>query len=303
METRISQFLMNIPIISLLYKKILYQKHLFYFSKDPKILANRSYKRVFNRNINWKKPSDLIEKIIWMQFNADTTLWTQLADKYAAREYVKILGYEHLLSQLYGKYSSPNGIDFNNLPDRFVIKSNNACGTVMLVDDKYKLNLNKTKKVIKQWLNYRYGVMNAQLHYLKIPPCIIIEEYLGRNNTNGDSLIDYKFTCFDGIPESILVVSSRNQKGHPYKLNLYDVKWNPITYNLCQHINDKTVPRPESLDMLISVCKTLGKNIPYVRIDFYEVDGKPYFGEFTFTTGFGYFTDEYYKYLGSKLII
>lgn len=299
----IRHYLKRIPIILFFYKKYVYQKHLFYFQKDPKILANIGYKKAFKRDINWELPSDLIEKIIWMQFNTDTRLWTQLADKYLARDYVKNLGYGHMLNQLYGRYVTEDEIDFNSLPSKFVIKPNNACEEVILVKDKSKLNLRKTKRLINHWLKYRYGIMNAQLHYLKIQPSIIIEEFLNENYRTDSSLTDYKFSCFNGIVESILVVSSRNTQDHSYKLNLYDTDWNSLNHFLCQNVNDRQIPKPVSLNQMIDACKTLGYNIPYVRIDFYEIEGKSYFGEFTFTTGFGYFTEEYYGYLGSKLEI
>jgi hypothetical protein len=294
---------LSLPITSVIYRRIVYAKHLYYFKKNPKQLANISYKRVFKQDINWLTPSDLIEKIIWMQFNIDTTIWTKLADKYLAREYVKESGYGHLLNRLYGSYKSVQQIDFRSLPDKFVIKPNNACEEVILVKDKSKLNISRAKRKIKRWLKYKYGVMNAQLHYLSIPPCIIVEEYLENKNQEENSLIDYKLTCFNGIPESILVVSERNPRDHTYKLNLYDLNWSPMTKFLCQHVNDKEILRPDSLDQMIHACRILGSNIPYVRIDFYDIEGKPYFGEFTFTTGFGYFTKEYYNLLGTKLKI
>jgi len=302
MKNSFKRFLKSVPFILSIYGHIRFQIHKYYFKKDPKKAANIDFKKFFKRNINWDSPTDLIEKIIWMQFNTDTTLWTVCADKYLVRKYVEEHGCGFMLNKLYGHYYSADEIDFNSLPKEFVLKPNNSCESVILVQNKSELDINVTRKKLQSWLKYQYGIMNAQLHYLRIKPCIIAEEFLHDTNDKNTSLTDYKITCFNGVPESILIVSDRKIQGdHSYVLNLYDTNWNSISENLCIRKNDKPIAKPKSLDKMFDACMKLGKNFPYVRIDFYEIDGNPFFGELTFTTGFGYFTNEYYNYLGNKI--
>ena len=143
--------------------------------------------------------------------------------------------------------------------------------------------------------------MNAQLHYLRISPKIIIEKYLNDNSNLSESITDYKFFCFKGKPECILIVSNRNAASYSYHLNLYDMNWNSMDNCLTKDVGNMIIPAPLSLKKMIEACYVLAHDIPFVRIDFYEIDGKPIFGEFTFTTGYGYFTSEFYDYLGSKI--
>ncbi len=202
-----------------------------------------------------------------------------------------------MLNKLFGKYDSVEEINFETFPNQFVLKTNNASGTIIIVKDKSILNINETRKKLNNWLKVPFTYNNAELHYEKIPPCIISEEYL--YDKTQPELIDYKFFCFNGIPECIFVVSERSKKIHSFRANVYDMKWNRISKHLIYPIADD-VPKPTSFDIMVEACMKLGKDIPFVRIDFYEVNGKPYFGEMTFTPGF-IFTRKYYEYLGTKL--
>lgn len=296
------QILKNIKIFKYLYGIFIFQMHNYYFKKDPKKAANLVFKKIFKRDIDWDNPKNLIEKNHWMQFNTDTTLWSECADKYLVRNYVEKHGFSNMLNKIYGHYYSVEDIDIDLLPKEFVLKPNNACEKVLLVKDKNKINIKHTKKQLKEWLKYRYGIMSGQVHYLRITPCIIAEEYLHESKEE-KSLTDYKFLCFNGIPECVLVVSDRSASDHTYSLNLYDMDWNPLNNHLCNCKIGEPKHKPDSFDEMVKACSKLGENIPAVRIDFYDINGKPYFGEMTFTTGAGYYTEDYYNYLGSKIEI
>ncbi len=290
----------NIEWVRETYEKYNFEKHKRIFTKDPKIEANFLFRKVFNRDIDWESPKNLIEKYYWMLFNTDTSIWSFCADKYLVREYVNNCGCGDLLNELFGYWYNVDDIDFDKLPSQFVFKPNNACERIVIVKEKSLLNKQKTRGLLKKWLT-PYGYVNSQIQYLKIKPCIIAEKLL-RNSDLRNSLIDYKFLCYYGIPEMILIVNDRDEKNHSrYTLNLYDINWNPISDNLCNCDIGEIIPKPKSLNKMIEACHKLGKEFPCVRIDFYEVDEKPIFGEFTFTTGYGYYTSEYYDYLGSKI--
>jgi len=286
-----------------LYRYLAYRRHKYDVKNNFKNEADRCYYPFFKKKIDWEKPNDLIEKINWLQFYSDTSLWTKCADKYLVRDYVKDCGLEDALPRLYGKWDNAKDIDFNELPNSFVLKTNNGCGSNFIVKDKSELNIKSTVKKLNQWLSIPYGYSAAQLHYTRIKPCIIAEELLENKDLFSSSLVDYKIWCFHGAPECVLIVFDR--KDSNYLLSLYDLEWNNITkgnfdpnYNHCSYID---IPKPKSFEKMIEIATVLSKDIPQVRIDFYDIDGKLYFGEMTFTTGFGYFSKEYYEYLGSKI--
>ncbi len=267
------------------------------FKFDKKGNINRSYKKLFGQEFNWENPKTLIEKIWWMLFNTDTSLWSKLADKYESRERLQERGYKHLLNELYGVYDSVDDIDFRTLPKQFVIKTTNACQTNIIVKDKSLLDITTAKKKLKKWLKFDYGILNSSIHYSAIKPRIIIEKYL--HDENQPTLIDYKIWCFNGEPECVLVVSGREESS--YNLNLYDLKWNSISHHITKHKNSADIDKPQTLDDMLKISKKLSEGLKQVRIDFYEINGEIIFGEFTMATGFGYFTNEYYEYLGSKI--
>lgn len=293
------------------YKKFLELHHKLLFPHKGKKSANLIYKKVFHHNVNWDSPHDLIEKIYWLQLNTDTSMWSFCADKFKMREYVTSKGYEQYLPKLYGHWYDVDSIDFNPLPDSFVLKINNGCGNVIFCEDKNKINIAEIKKQLFEWLSHPFGYIGAQYHYLRIQPCFLAEELLSNDSEkygfSSSSIVDYKVWCINGKPESILVVFNRNKTG--YCLDLYDTSWKRIDNNLKKtnnghsRVQDQMVPKPICLEKMLEIAASLASPFPEVRVDFYQVNGLPVIGELTFSTGYGYFTYEYYSYLGSKMII
>ncbi len=273
------------------------------FKRNPKILANKDYKRVMGKDIDWDTPKNLIEKIYWMLFNSDTSLWSLCADKYEVRKFVEERGCGYTLNEIYGSWDKVEEIDYNNLPNSFVLKTTNSSGQVIIVEDKSKLNIDKVNEKLKRWLNVAYGLSAAQLHYLRIKPRIIAEQLLKNNQSVSSSLVDYKIWCFNGMPESVLVVFDR--KGEDYKLSSFDLDWNNISDKVLKptsvHYSGAYVAKPASFDKMLDVAKKLSAGFPEVRVDFYDIDNEPVFGEMTFSTGYGYYKDSYYDYLGGKI--
>lgn len=279
---------------------------LFLSKRDPRISANRAYRLHFKEDIDWKNPSNLIEKIYWLEIFSDTSLWTICADKYHMREYVAEKGLSALLPKNYGHWQDSKDIDYNLLPDSFVLKTTNGCGQVLIVKDKNALDIAKTNKILNEWMKLKYGYVDAQIHYSRIKPCIIAEECL-TDSTNPDAryLTDYKVWCFMGQPESILVVYDRGKDTSGYKLSVYDLNWNDISVRTLKknspHYGGKGMSRPLALEQMIESARILSKDCLEVRVDFYEINGRLYLGEMTFSTAYGYFSDDYYQYLGSKI--
>ena len=281
------------------YKKYL-EKH------DLKKLADFIYYQTFGKRINWTNPTNLSEKINWMKFYSDTSKWTELADKYKVREYVEKKGMSNILVKLYGVWESADNINFDMLPNSFVLKTNHACGTVLLVEDKTKLNERETRELLNKWLRVTIGKETAEPHYLGIKPLIIAEEFL--KPSTGEGIVDYKLFTVHGRTELVMVCSDR-KIGVGASISLYDSNWNfcPERLGAC-HAGDgvTAIAKPESFDKMKELAEILCKDFPFVRMDFYDIDGKVYFGEMTFTPKGGYcstLTEEESLRIGKQIIL
>lgn len=288
---------------------VLYFRTVFY-----KYLINKNLKRAIelqwnldnDKPINWDNPQTLNEKIQWLQLYTDTSIWSKYADKYELRSLVKELGYEDCLPKLYGIWDSVEDIDFDSLPKRFVLKCTHDSHSTMIID-KESVNYSSLKKKFKKYVKTPFGYANCEPHYTKIKPRIIAEELLP--NTCSDisfSLIDYKVWCFNGKPS--FVWTAYNRKHDSVCVDLYDLNW-----NLCSNYNKFTnlyrdghgiVPRPKSLEKMLEIASVMSKGFPQVRIDFYDIAGKPYIGEMTFTSACGrmpFFSDEAQLRMGQMI--
>lgn len=293
------------PYLFLFYRRIrkIRMKYLgLYFSEK---LAKEIYRNKFNKELNIDNPKDINEKINWLKYRSDTSIWTILADKYKVREYVKECGFEHMLIDLYGIWNKVDDIQFENLPNSFVLKTNHGCATVILVDDKSKIDMSKIKKQLNKWMKFKFGIYTAEPHYINIKPCIIAEKYLKEESELSTSLIDYKIWCFNGVPYCIMVLLNRTEDN--VCKSLYTLDWIPCFDKLAViEKNTPIIPKPKSLNQMIEASRVLSKSFPQVRVDFYEVAGKPYFGELTFTSLGGYmdyFTPDFLLEMGSKVVL
>lgn len=276
----------------------------------PVVMAKARFKKMFGRKLDLDNPKDLNEKILWLSLFSDTTEWTRLADKYAVREFVRERGCDDLLVQLYGKWGSVDEIDWQNLPDSFVMKTNNGCGTVLLVNEKKSLKHPEIDKRLDYWLHKSMAVATTEFHYWKIKPCLIAEQLLTLSENDkkySSSIVDYKIWCFNGKPHYIWTVSNRDKNG--FDGALFDINWNHIpnvVRNNHPRIKQPSVllPKPEKLDLMLQAAEKLSKGFPEVRVDLYHVDGKVYFGELTFTCHGGtidYFVPEILLEMGQKI--
>lgn len=274
----------------------------------PVLMAKLRFRMMFGRKLNLKKPQDLNEKILWLALYSDTSMWSKLADKYEVREYVSDKGLEDILVKLYGKWENAEEINWDELPNSFVLKSNNGCGTVKLVNDKNSLDIPKTVKLLNSWL-HQYGLSTTEPHYRSIKPCLIVEQLLTLTEEEmrySSSIVDYKIWCFNGKPKYVWTVSNRNNDG--FDGCLFDTSWNVMTNVLRKNGNVKQatspLPKPKNLERMIEIAGILSKDFPEVRVDLYNVDGKIYFGEMTFTTHGGtidYFTPKQLFKMGQMI--
>ena len=240
------------------------------------------YKIRTNTTFDFENPKTFNEKIQWMKLYDNNPLKTQLTDKYLVREWIKEKIGEKYLIPLYGVWNSFDEIDFNKLPEQYVLKTNHGCGYNIIVKEKSDLNLDTFKNTINKWMEVNYAFLGYEFQYLYIKPKIIAEKYI--ENVDGD-LYDYKVFCFNGKAESIMFLSDR--KSH-LKMSFYDLKWNKLDYVYSFPFNNITVPRPKNLKLLIELAEKLAEGFPHVRVDFYILnDDSIKFGEMTFSSASG----------------
>lgn len=254
---------------------------------------------------NFEHPKDLNEKINWMKFYGDTSQWPMLADKFLVREYVTERGLGDHLIPLIGKWDSVDEVDWDILPNQFVMKCNNGSGDIIICKDKSKLDIEKTKIHFAKCLNEKLSTLSGEPHYAFIKPCIIAEELLNisKQSDKSSSLIDYKIWVFDGTPKYVWCTWNR-EKYHA-TVALYDLNWqfHPEYSVWTNHyvMPTELISRPKCLDQLLTVASILGKGHPEARVDLYVVNNKIYFGEMTMTSQGGYqdfFTKEFLDKLG-----
>ena len=271
------------------------------FCSDETYLKYMFYQRLGYR-LHIKSPRSFNEKIQWIKLYDRNPLYTKLADKFQVRDFVKVKIGEKYLIPLLGVWERPEQIDFNSLPNQFVLKCNHGMGCNIICKDKKTLDQEKTKRLLAKWLKTDYSHYKREYHYKAIKPLIVCEQFMKDNKT--DELIDYKFFCIGGKVQMIQMDFDR-YKNH--KRNLYDTNWNLLDLRISfpNYLNIN-IPRPDSLDEMIKCAETLSEGFLQVRVDLFLINNAIYFGEMTFTSGAGFSRyepiEEDFK-LGEKVIL
>lgn len=270
--------------------------------KDWTEFIKSSYKNATGNVLNIDNPQRFTEKIQWRKINDINPIYAKLADKYKVREWIKKkIGEKHLIP-LIGIYDSIDEIDFEKLPEKYVIKTNNASATNTIVTSK----INKCqKKLLKEnydyWMKMSYGNYSGERHYNLIKPKILIEHYLESDDSSKD-LRDYKFYCFEGKPKYVQII---NERFSNKTIDYYDMNWKHqefIGLDIKCHNSNNRIEKPVCFEEMKDICVTLAHGFSFVRIDLYETNKKVYFGEMTFTPGSGlgkFEPDEWDYKLGS----
>lgn len=260
------------------------------------------YSLIFNKKIDLVIPSSFNEKMQWLKLHDRQEKYKTMVDKIAVKDYVsKIIGNEYIINN-YGIYDKFDDIDFQRLPNKFIIKCNHYGGNngIVICKDKLKLDKNNAEKRINRILKKNLYFYGREWPYKDIKPKILIEELL---DNDGKELEDYKFWCFNGEPKLCLVCTDRNTE---LKETFFDMNWNLLELKRPNHDIDKNVKKPINFELMKTLSKKLSKDMPFIRVDFYEVNGKVYFGELTFypASGFAKFEpEEWDEKLGSLIDI
>ncbi|MBQ7043225.1 MAG: glycosyl transferase [Clostridia bacterium] len=254
------------------------------------------HKQRFGKKMNLKKPKTFNEKLNWIKLYDRRSIYTVLVDKYKVRRYVADIVGEEYLIPLLGEWESPDDIDFDILPNKFVLKCNHDNG-VIVCKDKNQLDIPKVKDELRYRLSRDYSKKQREWPYKNVPRKIICEQYV--SDSIHDSLVDYKFFCFDGCVKVVYVANS--QQGE-LCIDFFDDHFNPLPIARLDHPNlpkDFCLSKPENFEKMKQIAAKLSRDMPHARIDLYNVSGKIYFGEVTVSPGGGFvpFDPERWNYV------
>lgn len=250
-----------------------------------------TYRLRFRKSLNLKNPQTFNEKMQWLKLYDRNPHYTALVDKVKVKEYIaSIIGEEYVIKTL-GVWDDFEQIDFNKLPNQFVLKCNHDSGSVVICKDKDTFNMVKARKKIMTGLRKDAFFWGREWPYKNVERKIIAEEYM--IDKNHEELLDYKFMCFHGKVKCLFVCTERyTQDG--LKVTFFDTNWNVMPFERYYPKSDTNISQPLNYHKMIELAEKLSKNIPFLRVDFYEINGQIYFGELTFYPGSGWepFTPE-----------
>lgn len=259
--------------------KVMTQKELMDY--DAQLYEDRH-----GSKLNWRSLRTYSEKMQWEKLFDKDPLKVTLTDKYSVRKWVaEIIGEEYLIP-LIGTWDNVNEIDFRSLPNQFVLKTNCASGDTIIVRDKTKIGRKEFaeyKAKLNYYLNMKFGYNTLELHYNDIHPKIICEQLIESKDLD---LLDYKFLCFDGEPLFCWVDTGRF---HQHKRNVYNMNWELQDWNQYRYgQSDEPIAKPINFEKMVEISRLLSSRFHHVRVDLYNIEGKIYFGEMTFTNSSGF---------------
>jgi len=243
------------------------------------------YKYITHHKLDWKGLNRYTEKLQYLRLYVypKNDLVSKCAGRVGVREYVKEQGFDELLIKTYGVFDRFEDIDFSKLPNQFVLKCSHGCAMNYICYDKSQINYEGLKKKFNKWLKTNYGKKTLELHYSKIKPQIIIEELMLEN---GKLPTEYKIHVFNGKARNLYVVTSR---GVDIRYNNYYIDWTPFDgsqFNGWKK-TDYPLKKPSNFEKMVEVAEKLASKFPFVRVDLYNINGKIYFSEMTFTPAKG----------------
>ena len=256
----------------------------------------KMYKLHFGKDLDLSSPKTYNEKIQWLKLNDRKSEYSRMVDKAEVKNYVsEKIGNKYIIPTL-GVWDKFEDIDFDALPEQFVLKCTHDSGGVIICKDRSSFDIKAARKKLNKFLKRKYFYIWREWPYKNVKPRIIAEKYMEDSKTS--ELRDYKYFCFGGEAKMIFIASDRQKKNVETKFDFFDMDYNLLPFTN-GHPNAEIAPeKPVCFDEMRALAEKLSANIPHVRVDFYEVDGKVYFGELTFShwSGFVPFEPEEWDY-------
>lgn len=243
------------------------------------IYVRVEYFIVFGKRLRLKNPQTYSEKLQWLKLHEGDPIYTRMVDKAEAKKYVtEIIGEEYIIPT-YGVWNHFDEIDFDKLPDQFVLKTTHDSGGVIICKDKKTLDKNAAKVKLEKSLKNDYYYTSKEWPYKNVVPRIIAEKYM--EDESGE-FCDYKLFCFDGKMKALFIATDRFTSGEETKFDFFDENFNHLPFTNGHPNATKPIKKPESFQQMKDLAEKLSQKIPHVRVDFYCTNGKIYFGELTF---------------------
>lgn len=250
-----------------------------------KLMISIQFRLLLGRSMDWKSPKTYNEKLNWLKLYGSSDTYSVYVDKYKVREFVaEKIGEEYLVPCL-GVWSKFNDIDWNILPEKFVLKCNHGSHCSMICTNKDTFDYNVAEKNFNSWMKRDWYWLYREKPYKGITPCIIAEQFIGKGEMVPE---DYKVFCYNGVPKLVRVDVDRYSNHITY--NYYTIDWERSELQFTEISRERT-PRPTCLNEMLRLSSVLAQNFKHVRVDWYIVDGNLYFGEMTFFNSAGYDTD------------
>lgn len=289
----------NLPFKTRHWRNFLYK-----LTDENPLLANQlKYLRANKKLLNLDNPKDFNEKISWLNLYWQSKLVKQCTDKIGVQEYCREKGLSEITNEIYSIADNAQDLEWDSLPKKFVLKTNNACETNMVVLDKSELNKDNAIRTLNNWLKINYSLHSSEMQYQEIEPKVFAEKFI---ETEEEIPTDYKFFCFNGEPKFLSITSNRtanNLKDGYIKVH-YDLEWNRIYIMKDSVEPDSNIQhqKPKNFDKMVRAARILSADFPFVRVDFYDGVDEPILGEMTFTPTAGKsreYTDQWLERLGS----
>lgn len=257
----------------------------FYDKVPDEQYLKMKYKLVFGKELDLDNPQTFNEKLQWLKLHNRKPEYTIMVDKYKVREYIaQELGEEYLIPLL-GVWDDPDEIDFDALPDQFVLKCNHNSGLGMCIcKDKSKLDIPKVKAELRKGLKQDYYLMGREWPYKDVPRKIIAEKYMVDDSNCGE-LTDYKFFCFNGVPKFMYISNDNSENA---TTDFFDMEFNRLDMRMKDPNSNVIPPKPHLFNEMKAIAEKLSQGIPFVRVDLYVIGGSIYFGELTFFHNAGF---------------
>ena len=285
----------------------------FFFFGIGRLLSDKTWvKLMYYTHIHQKLDLKIVqsfnEKLQWLKLYDHNPAYIKMVDKYAMKEHVaSVVGKEHVIPTL-GVWDSFDQIDFNSLPDQFVLKCTHDSGGVAICRSKSDFNMRAARRTLSRSLKLNYFWNGREWPYKHVKPRIIAEKYLAQDKladgVTSSSLTDYKIHCFNGIPKVILVCQNRFVD---FREDFYTADWGHLSVTRPRHKNaDQPMPKPEHLDQMLTIAAKLSEGIPFLRVDLYSIGEWIYVGELTFFPNGGiepFIPAEFDLELGSQLTL
>jgi hypothetical protein len=250
--------------------------------KSDKLYVQIDYFLYMGKRLRLNPPVTFNEKLQWLKLYANKEEYTQMVDKYEVKKYIAdIIGEEYVIPTL-GVWERFEDIDFEQLPNQFVLKCTHDSGGLVICKDKSQMDMNAARKKLNKCLARNYYYQTREMPYKNVKPRIIAEKYMV--DESGTELKDYKFFCFNGKVKCLFILVDRFINT---RLNFFDRNFKLLPFERGYPNTHKTIEKPLNYDKMVELAEFLSKEIPFVRIDFYNINGQIYFGEFTFTPGNG----------------